>query len=125
MNKDVYKIFLNLIKYLPLIQALFIGIILTLSCLGIYINIINSLIGISLITLIFYYISSYLFKFCKIHRLGIHCLSTIWLLETLDSIFKFQITNGIYLLIVLIIYILFISYYIYLKYEQNIDTTCQ
>jgi hypothetical protein len=71
-NVKLYKIELYLLKIIPMLLA---GIHLTntvLSYYGIDIIIFSYIGSVSLIPLIFLYISSYVFKFCEYHRMFLH-----------------------------------------------------
>ena len=71
-NKKLYKIELCLLKVLPMIIALFYLINTVTSYFNMDIPILSSIAGLSIIPLIFIYVSSYAFKFCEYHRMFLH-----------------------------------------------------
>ena len=71
-NKKLYKIELCLLKALPMIIALFYLINTVTSYFNMDIPILSSIAGLSIIPLIFIYVSSYAFKFCEYHRIFLH-----------------------------------------------------
>ena len=84
VDKNLYKIFLIIIKFIPNILAVIkmCSLILnyckittfTLTCLG----------GTSIITLLVLYLISYVFKFCGIHRISLHYVSLIYVITVID-----------------------------------------
>ena len=66
-NKKLYKIELCLLKVLPMIIALFYLINTVTSYFNMDIPILSSIAGLSIIPLIFIYVSSYVFKLCEYH----------------------------------------------------------
>ena len=72
--------------------------------------------GVSLTTLLFLYLSSYVFKFCKYHRMFIHYISISWIFGVMtvqevipvsyDDYFHLQfMITGIFLFIILYMYV--------------------
>ena len=72
MNKLLYKIELYLVKVIPMIYALLSLLNTTLSYFDINTVILSYIGSVSFITLLFLYITSYVFKFCEYHRMFIH-----------------------------------------------------
>ena len=68
-SKTLYKIEIGLLKIIPMILA---GIYLSNTILSYFLNIdlivLSYIGGISLLPLIFLYLSSYVFRFCIYHR---------------------------------------------------------
>lgn len=83
-DKNLYKLFLSLIKVVPNILAVskILGLILmylklptfTLTCFS----------GTSLIFIILLYLISFVFKFCGTHRLSLNYITSITLLSIVD-----------------------------------------
>ena len=84
VNKRLYKIELCLIKFMPVFIASVSLINTILSYFKIDIPILSFIAGTSICTIIFMYISSYVFKFCLYHRIFIHYIAFNWFLNTLD-----------------------------------------
>ena len=90
-NKNLYKIFLSIIKYIPTALAILkiISMILTYckitafacTCLG----------GTSIAFLILLYLISYIFKFCLTHRLPLYYVSLITLMTVFDYYIRIPI----------------------------------
>ena len=71
MNKTLYKLFLMTLKYLPhLIGTLYF----IYAILSMYIDVyfMNYIISLSILPLLYMLISSFVFKFCFVHRLPIY-----------------------------------------------------
>lgn len=87
INKNVYKVFISCIKYIPTILAILKIISLIVHCLGFHSFGLTCIGGTSAIFLILMYLLSYIFKFCGIHRLSLHYVTTLYLLTILDYYF--------------------------------------
>lgn len=122
MNKKVmYKLELICVKYTPMLISLFTIIAILLSFIGIDISLYGNILGASLISVIPMYISSYVYKFCKYHRMFIHYLVIVHLIDICDTYFTIPISD--YNLLILYLSItgicLFIILYLYLKYGDR------
>ena len=71
-NKSLYKTLLILLKYIPIIIALFY-IVNTLGALfGIDLPVLSNIAGMSLLTWVFMYLAALVFKFCIYHRMFLY-----------------------------------------------------
>jgi hypothetical protein len=83
-DKTLYRIWLYTLKMLP---VLLLMLNLASSMLGYYGHdtyLISSIGGLSLVGIIFLYLSSYLFKFCRYHRVFLHSVGVLNLLNLYD-----------------------------------------
>lgn len=83
-NKYLYKIEIGLLKILPMLVAL---IYFTNSILAQYeidVPILSYIGGMSIIPIIFIYISSYVFKFCSYHRMFLHYIVLVDVINVYD-----------------------------------------
>lgn len=71
-SKTLYKFELILLKFIPFILAFVCFLNTVFSYFGIDLEFLAHIGGISLLTLLFLYVSSYVFKFCLYHRLALH-----------------------------------------------------
>lgn len=117
MNKLLYKIELYLVKVIPMIYALLSLLNTTLSYFDINTVILSYIGSVSFITLLFLYITSYVFKFCEYHRMFIHYTTITWILNIIDLYIGIPVSDIWYLGIQLIIagISLFIILYLYVK----------
>ena len=83
-NKNLYKIFLIVIKYIPTVLAVCKVITLITQYFKFRIFILTCIGGTSLIMLLLLYLISYIFKFCLTHRLPLHYVTTVSVLTMLD-----------------------------------------
>lgn len=120
-NKTLYKVELLIIKILPIILAGFYFIGTTLSLFNIDVTIITYLSGVSLIPLLFMYLSSYVFQFCKYHRMFLHYILFNIIANCIDWYIGIPLNNKEYFSIFLIItcIFLFVILYLYLKSRRN------
>ena len=120
-NKTLYKVELLILKILPAILAGFYFIGTTLSLFDIDVTIITYLSGVSLIPLLFMYLSSYVFKFCEYHRMFLHYVLFNIIANCIDWYIGIPLNNKEYFSIFLIItcIFLFVILYLYLKSRRD------
>ena len=93
-NKTLYKVELLILKILPVILAGFYFIGTTLSLFDIDVTIITYLSGMSLIPLLFMYLSSYVFQFCEYHRMFLHYILFNIIANCIDWYIGIPISNN-------------------------------
>lgn len=117
----MYKLELVCVKYAPMIISFFTIISILLSFIGIDISLYGNILGASLLSTIPMYISSYVYRFCAYHRMFIHYLVIVHLIDICDRLFIIPVSD--YNLLVLYLSItgicLFIILYLYLKYGDR------
>lgn len=120
-NKTLYKVELLILKILPIILAGFYFIGTTLSLFEIDATIVTYLSGMSLIPLLFMYLSSYVFQFCEYHRMFLHYVLFNMVANCVDWYVGIPLDNKEYFSIFLIIscIFLFVILYLYLKSRRN------
>lgn len=102
MNKDLYKVDLFLLKLLPVIMvvshiiASYGAIFQVVSGAAIIIQIVSHYLGLVIAPIAFMYISSHVFQFCNYHRMFIHYIAVIELMNVTNWYFKIPITNELY-----------------------------
>lgn len=118
MNKLMYKLELISVKYVPIITALLYTISMILSYLDMDVRIFDVIVGNSLITTVPMYISSYVFRFCKYHRMFIHYLVTVNIIDLIDVTVGIPVDDFNLLIIYLIIagIFAFLALYLHQKY---------
>ena len=119
INKSLYKIELCLIKFTPTIIACIYLLNTILSYFYIDIPFLSYLGGISLLTIVFLYTSSYVFKFCLYHRLPIHYITLNWILNIFDYYIGIPINDKSMFMVYIIISGLTIVTILYLKYIKR------
>lgn len=116
LNKALYKIQLYLIKVIPMVMA-FISLVNTVfSYYDIDLPILSYIGGYSILTIVFLYLTSYVFKFCEYHRMFIHYIVVNWALNIYDAyigiplndrglLITYLTITGIFLFIILHLYV--------------------
>lgn len=84
LNKSLYKLQLYTLKVIPMAMAFMFWLNTLLSYLYIDFETFSYIGGVSFITLFYLYIASYTFKFCIYHRLFLHYIVIIQVLEMYD-----------------------------------------
>ena len=121
LNKSLYKIELYLVKIMPMLYALLSLLNTVLSYLDIDCVILSYIGSVSFITLLFLYITSYVFKFCEYHRVFIHYTTITWILNIIDLYIGIPISDVAYLGVQLIVagICLFTILYLYVKSNKK------
>ena len=96
-SKLLYKIELRLLKIIPMILAFTALLNSILSYFNIDLYILSYIGGISIFTMIFLYLSSYVFKFCEYHRMFLHYVVVTWIINTIDYYIGIPINDLEYL----------------------------
>lgn len=121
LNKALYKIQLYLLKVIPMVMAFICLLNTTLSYFDIDLPVLSYISSNSILTIIFFYISSYVFKFCEYHRMFIHYSTLMWILNVYDMYIGVPISDrsifSIYLMITGIF--IFIILYLYVKSHRK------
>lgn len=118
MNKVSYKLFLFTLKAIPYVIALFY-ILFTVGCyFGIELNVIGYIASCSILTWLFLYISSFVFKFCIYHRLPLYYILLNDILNTVDIYIHLPISTYSFFLLYVWLTGIFILLYIYLRVKS-------
>lgn len=98
-------------------MALIYFINILLNLIGVNLNSLSYIAGISFIPLLFIYISSYVFQFCEYHRLPLHYILITNLLSIIGYEFEIAINIWSYIIIHSVLFglTMFIALYLYLK----------
>ena len=122
LNKALYKVQLYLLKVIPMVMAFICLLNSTLSYFDIDLPILSYIVGNSFLTIIYFYITSYVFKFCAYHRMFIHYTTITWIINIVDLYIGIPIGDLPYLLLQLIIagISLFIILYLYVKSNKKV-----
>lgn len=123
-SKRLYKIELFTLKIIPMLMALVCLLNSIFSYIGIDLVILSYLGGTSIFTLIFLYLSSYVFKFCSYHRMFLHYVLITWIINITDYYIGIPIDDLEYLCLQLIVagISLFIILYLYVKNNKKAAT---
>lgn len=117
MDRLLYKITVIVLKILPMLLAFITLLNSILSYFNIDLVIISYIGGVSLIPILFIYITSYTFKFCEYHRMFLHYIVVTWIINIIDLYIGIPINDLKYLCLQMIIagISLFLILYFYLK----------
>lgn len=116
-SKMLYKIELILLKIIPILMVVCSVSNSILSYLDIDVVILNYIGGVSILPLIFLYLSSYVFKFCEYHRMFLHYLLITDIINVYDYHIGFQLNDLEYLCLHMIVTVisLFMILYLYIN----------
>lgn len=120
-SKALYKIQLYLIKVIPMVMAFICLVNTVTSYFDIELPILAYIASNSILTIVFFYISSYVFRFCMFHRMFIHYNTLMWLLNIYDMYIGIPVNDrgllSIYLIITTVF--MFIILHIYVKNHRK------
>jgi hypothetical protein len=116
-HKTLYKIELLLLKTIPILMAICSVSNSILSYLDIEVVLLNYIGGVSILPLLFLYLSSYVFKFCEYHRMFLHYLLITDIINVYDYHIGLPLDDLKYLCLHMIITAisLFMILYLYIK----------
>ena len=118
-SKLLYKIELRLLKIIPMILAFTALLNSILSYFNIDLYILSYIGGISIFTMVFLYLSSYVFKFCEYHRMFLHYVVVTWIINTVDYYIGIPINDLEYLCLQMIIAGISLFIILLLYYKTN------
>ena len=84
-SKALYKAGLSVIKVIPVLTALCYLTNTVLSYCGLDMPLLSIIAGMSLLPLLFLYLSSYMFRFCSYHRMPLHYILVSDILNIYDE----------------------------------------
>ena len=116
-----YKLFIVLLKYIPIFIALIYTLNTYAAFIGTDIPVANNIAGISLLTWIFMYMATIVFKFCSYHRMFLYYILIVDIINIIDYYIGIPITDFQLLMLHSIItgISLFIILFLYLKINKN------
>lgn len=117
INKKLYKLFLLVSKVLPMILAFCHLLNIVLSYFYIEDHILNYISGISILTILYLYLVSYIIKLCSYYRMFLHYCVIINIINIYDYYIGITLNDKelFMLYIVLTIITMFIVLYLKLK----------
>ena len=117
MNKLLYKTTVIVLKILPMLLAFITLLNSILSYFNIDLVILSYIVGVSLITILFIYVVSYIFMFCEYYRIFLHYIVVTWIINIIDLYIGIPINDLEYLCLQIIVagISLFLILYFYLK----------
>ena len=119
-SKTLYKVEIGLLKIIPMVLA---GIYLSNTILSYFLDIdliiLSYIGGISLLPLIFLYLSSYVFRFCIYHRVFLHYITINELILILDTHIGLPISDLEHFCLQVSIFGLSLFLFLYLYVKSN------
>ena len=119
MNKLLYKIEILLLKTIPYILAFSYALNTVLSYFDIDLIILSMLCSIGLVPYTLLLISSFVFKFCKYHRMMIYYVGITELLSWIDYYHKIPISDNTYFIVLFLILGVFLFLFTYFKIKNK------
>ena len=123
VGKVLYKIELLLIKVIPFIIMFCYALNNILYYFDIEVIFLSTFSGLSILTWIFLYISSFVFKFCIYHRLPLYYILTIDTINYYDYLIGLPISDKRLFILDIIIIGIFLLFIVYFKFKQHEQRT--
>lgn len=119
-NKTLYKLFLSIIKFTPIIITIIHVVALILHYVGIPSTLLSCFGGISILFLIILYLISYIFKFCYLYRVPLWYITGIVLVNIIQLLGVGITTINLYRIYTIIFGFFLIVFIIYMyKNRKN------
>lgn len=118
LNKSLYKIELYILKVIPTILMFCYFINTILSYYNINTIALSILGGLSIIPLVFLYLSSFVFKFCVYHRIGLYYIFISDIINWYDYEYEIDINVKNYIMIQSIAFVLCVCLIFYMKASE-------
>lgn len=115
--KTLYKYLLIILRWIPMLLAICAVTVNIFAYFDISVWIFSILGGVSIIPLIFIFISSYAFKFCKYHRIPLYYVVINIILSVIDTSIGIPLDDLQYLYLTLIFFGLIMCWFIISKYK--------
>ena len=121
VNRKLYKVELLLLKILPFLISLIYFTNTLFSLFSIDLPMLSYIGGMSLIPLLFIYISSYVFQFCEYHRLPLHYVVVNTILCSIEYYIGIPMSTRILIILHCCIFCIFIFVitFLYLKSQYE------
>lgn len=118
LNIKLYKLLILSSKVFPILIALCYLLNVVLSYFGMNDVPLNYLGGMSFIPLLYLYITSYTLKLCNYHRIYLHYIVLVDIINILDFYYFIPLNNLEYVMLFLILFILAMFITLYLKLKK-------
>lgn len=118
LNIKLYKLLILSSKVFPILIALCYLLNVVLSYFGMNDVPLNYLGGMSFIPLLYLYITSYTLKLCNYHRIYLHYIVIVDIINILDFYHFIPLNNLEYMMLFLILFILAMFITLYLKLKK-------
>lgn len=123
VGKSLYKLELLIIKVIPFVLMLCYVLNSVLSYFNINGEIFSVIGGQSILTWLFLYISSFVFKFCVYHRFPLYYILLSDIISYYDNLIGIPITNRELFVLNISIIGIFILLIVYFKFKQHESRT--
>lgn len=118
-SKNIYKILVISIKYIPISIAVLFIVGVMLNLFGVSSIIISYLCGTSVMSIVLLYLLSYVFRFCYLYRLPLHYIAFSNILVILNKIGVITSILILCRLLVIVLGIFIIIYVVYWYLNRN------
>ena len=92
-SKNLYRLLIVMLKYIPMIISLFYLINTITAFIGIDIPILSTISGMTLLTWIFMYIATIVFNFCSYHRMFLYYILIVDIINIIDYYISIPISD--------------------------------
>lgn len=110
-SKRLYRVFLCILKVIPMLIAVCDMLNTLLWLMGIDAWWLSYIGGISILSMAFLYVSSIVFKFCTYHRLFLHYILCSNIISTIDYYYEICLDGIVYLIIISIFLFLLLYFH--------------
>ena len=121
LRRSSHKLLLVVLKFIPMVTALCYALNVLFAYMGIELPVLSHISGMSLLTWLFIWIATYVFRFCIYHRMFLYYILVNDLLNILDYYIGIPLstTRLLMLHLVIICIFLFLILYAYVKCNKK------
>jgi hypothetical protein len=119
VSKSLYKLFILMLKVIPMLIALIYLLNTITSLHGVEIPVLSNIAGISLLSWLFMYLATIVFKFCFYHRIFLYYILVTDITSIINYYFSIIDTYYEYLIVYYIIIGIFLFLLLYSHVKDN------
>lgn len=118
-GRNLYKILISVIKYMPITMLFLFVIGLILNYLGISAFVVTCIGGTSLLSITLLYLLSYVFRFCYLYRLPLHYIAISNIILIFNKVKVILATLVVYRILAILLGLFLIAYITYWYLNRN------
>lgn len=118
-DRNLYKILISVIKYMPITMLFLFVIGLILNYLGISAFVVTCIGGTSVLSITLLYLLSYVFRFCYLYRLPLHYIAISDIILILNKVKVILATLIVYRILAILLGLFLIAYITYWYLNRN------
>jgi len=125
LKRRSHKLLLLVLKFIPMVTALLYALNVAFSYFGIDLPVLSHIGGMSLLTWLFIYIATFVFRFCLYHRMFLYYILVNDVLNIIDYYVGIPVSTTHLIMAHLVIACLFLFLILYFYVNRNKVPSCK